>query len=58
MDKNLTQTLPSVDIILLSWNRVELTLETVESLLHQQGVALNIWIVDQGSTPENLISPH
>ena len=54
MDKNLTQTLPSVDIILLSWNRVELTLETVESLLHQQGVALNIWIVDQGSTPENL----
>jgi GT2 family glycosyltransferase len=54
MDNTLTPALPPVDVILLSWNRIELTLETVENLLQQKGVTLNIWIVDQGSTPENL----
>lgn len=46
--------LPTVDVILLSWNRAEMTLETVFNLLEQTGVNLEIWIVDQGSRPEEL----
>ena len=48
------KSLPTVDVILLSWNRTEMTIETIESLLEQKGVDLKIWIVDQGSTPDNL----
>ena len=43
---------PEVDVILLSWNRTEMTIETIESLLEQQQVDLKIWIVDQGSEPD------
>ncbi len=46
--------LPDVDVILLSWNRSKMTLETVHNLLEQQGVNLKIWIVDQGSRPDEL----
>jgi GT2 family glycosyltransferase len=43
-----------VDVILLSWDRSQMTLETVQSLLEQKEVNLRIWIVDQGSKPEEL----
>ena len=46
---------PEVDVILLSWNRTEMTIETIESLLEQQQVDLKIWIVDQGSEPDNFL---
>jgi GT2 family glycosyltransferase len=46
--------LHDVDVILLSWNRSQMTSETVQSLLEQEGVNLKIWIVDQGSRPEEL----
>ncbi len=45
---------PEIDVVLLSWNRAEMTLATLENLLAQQAVALNIWVVDQGSRPEEL----
>ncbi|HVJ55899.1 MAG TPA: glycosyltransferase [Aliidongia sp.] len=46
--------LPAVDVILLSWNRVEDTIAAIESCLEQQGVTRRIFIVDQGSEPEQL----
>ncbi len=46
--------LPDIDIILLSWNRSKMTLETVHNLLEQEGINLKIWIVDQGSREEEL----
>ena len=48
------QSLPPVDVVLLSWNRVEMTIETIENLVNQQGINLKVWIVDQGSEPANL----
>jgi len=45
---------PCIDVILLSWNRVSMTIETVQNLLEQQGIDLRIWIVDQGSKTEEL----
>ncbi len=54
MGESINSTLPTVDVILLSWNRTEMTIETIDSLLEQQGIDLKIWIVDQGSTPDNL----
>lgn len=46
--------LPKVDVVLLSWNRSKLTIETIKSILTQKGVAPKIWIVDQGSHKEEL----
>jgi GT2 family glycosyltransferase len=43
---------PAVDVIILSWNRVEDTLAAIESAALQQRVAQRIYIVDQGSSPE------
>ena len=43
---------PAVDVIILSWNRVEDTLAAIESAALQQRVAQRILIVDQGSSPE------
>lgn len=48
------QTLPEIDVVLLSWNRCRLTIETIESVLEQEGVVANIWIVDQGSRADEL----
>jgi GT2 family glycosyltransferase len=45
---------PSVDVVLLSWNRAQLTLETVTNLLEQQRIQVEIWVVDQGSKEEDL----
>ncbi len=41
--------LPNIDVVLLSWNRLEDTLEAVENVLMQEGVNPVLWIVDQGS---------
>jgi GT2 family glycosyltransferase len=43
-----------VDVIILSWNRVEDTIAAIESALAQEGVTKSVQIVDQGSTPDNL----
>ena len=48
------QTLPEVDVVLLSWNRAQMTIETLDSILSQEGVSLKIWVVDQGSRREEL----
>ncbi|MCI0710619.1 MAG: glycosyltransferase family 2 protein [Chloroflexi bacterium] len=42
----------SVDVVILSLNRQQLISETIENILQQKNVELNIWIVDQGSDPE------
>jgi GT2 family glycosyltransferase len=41
------------DIIILDWNRPDDTIKAVRSALNQTGVKRNVWIVDQGSEPEN-----
>ncbi|MGE5537045.1 MAG: glycosyltransferase family 2 protein [Gemmatimonas sp.] len=43
-----------VDVIILSWNRVDDTIAAIQSALEQEGVSKAVQIVDQGSTPENL----
>ncbi|PSR19088.1 hypothetical protein C8255_04040 [filamentous cyanobacterium CCP3] len=48
------QVLPVIDVVLLSWNRCELTIETVKSVLEQEDVITQIWIVDQGSRADEL----
>jgi len=45
---------PTVDVVLLSWNRLEDTLAAVDSVLAQDIDSLAIWIVDQGSRPEQV----
>ncbi len=46
--------LPSVDIVVLSWNRIDETIDAIESALAQQGVTRRVYVLDQGSSPENL----
>lgn len=43
-----------VDVIILSWNRVADTIAAIDSALSQKGVSVQVWVVDQGSTVENL----
>lgn len=43
----------AVDIIILDWNRPDETILAVKSALAQRGVARRVWVVDQGSRPEN-----
>jgi GT2 family glycosyltransferase len=43
----------AVDIIILDWNRPDETILAVKSALAQRGVARRVWVVDQGSQPEN-----
>jgi len=43
-----------VDAVVLSWNRITDTIESLDSLLHQQRVITNITLVDQGSDLEPL----
>jgi GT2 family glycosyltransferase len=41
-----------VDIVILSWNRVESTIQTIENILSQTIKAKQIWVIDQGSSDE------
>ncbi len=41
-----------IDVVILSWNRLENTLEAISSVRDQVGVAPRIWVVDQGSEPD------
>jgi GT2 family glycosyltransferase len=43
-----------VDVIILSWNRIDDTLAAIDSAAEQDGVSQTILIVDQGSDPDNL----
>lgn len=43
-----------VDVIILSWNRVEDTIAAIGSACEQRGVSQRIFVVDQGSEPANL----
>lgn len=43
-----------VDVILLSWNRAQMTLESIASILAQENVSAAIWVVDQGSKEEDI----
>jgi len=43
-----------VDVIILSWDRAAETIAAIDSAAAQTGVEKRIWIVDQGSKPENL----
>jgi GT2 family glycosyltransferase len=45
---------PTVDVVLLSWNRLEDTLAAAHSVLAQDVDSLSLWIVDQGSGPEQV----
>lgn len=54
MNSESSVVLPPVDVILLSWNRVEDTIAAVESCLEQRDVVRQILIVDQGSDADQL----
>jgi len=41
------------DIIILDWNRPARTIAAIESALAQTGIERTVWVVDQGSEPEN-----
>ena len=43
-----------VDVIILSWNRVEGTMAAVESVRRQSGVTYHVWLIDQGSESDGL----
>lgn len=46
--------LPAVDVVVLSWNRLEDTVDTLRSVLSQEAVEPRLWVVDQGSTTDTL----
>lgn len=43
-----------VDVVLLSWNRADDTIAAIRSVLDQRDVESRVWIVDQGSEPEQI----
>lgn len=45
----------SVDVIILSWDRLEDTIAAIQSALDQKGVEQQIYVVDQGSKPDSLV---
>lgn len=45
---------PLADIIILSLNRANDTIAAIESALRQQDIDCAIWVLDQGSDPDNL----
>jgi GT2 family glycosyltransferase len=48
------KTRPSVDVIVLSWDRTADTIEAIESALAQRDVDQRVLVLDQGSRPEHL----
>ncbi|MGP1609432.1 MAG: glycosyltransferase, partial [Burkholderiales bacterium] len=51
----MTRNPAQVDVIILSWNRVDDTIAAIRSAACQTGVAKRILVVDQGSESENLL---
>jgi GT2 family glycosyltransferase len=49
----MTSTRLRADIVILDWNRPELTIIAIESALKQTGIERRIVVIDQGSTPAN-----
>jgi GT2 family glycosyltransferase len=45
----MSEQIPFVDVIVLSWNRSESTIATLQNILAQEGVFPEIWVIDQGS---------
>ena len=45
---------PEVDVVILSLNRAEETIEAIRSALRQTGVAPRIWVVDQNSAADQI----
>lgn len=45
---------PQVDVVILSWNRADPTMQAIDSVLGQQQVHAHLWIVDQGSDVKTL----
>ncbi|HET8935731.1 MAG TPA: glycosyltransferase [Polyangiales bacterium] len=43
-----------VDVVILSWNRIDDTLAALASACEQRGVDHHIYVVDQGSEPEHV----
>jgi len=43
-----------IDVIILSWNRTDETIAAIDSALRQEGVRLQLHIVDQGSKPAHI----
>lgn len=43
-----------IDVIILSWNRIDDTVVAIESALAQQDVRVRVQVVDQGSSPDQL----
>lgn len=43
-----------IDVIILSWNRIDDTIVAIESALAQEDVRARVQVVDQGSHPEHL----
>jgi GT2 family glycosyltransferase len=46
----------TVDVVILSLDRPELTVETIENVLDQDRIQAHIWVVDQGSSQETITS--
>lgn len=44
---------PRVGVVVLNWNKPELTGRCLDHVLAQQGVAIEVMVVDNGSTPPN-----
>ena len=45
---------PTVDVVVLSWNRIDMTVDAIESALAQEGVDLTVTVLDQGSDADQL----
>ena len=45
-----------VDVVILSWNRVESTIATLDNIFSQVGVKFKIWIIDQASNEKTIQS--
>ncbi len=50
----MSRTPPTLDVVILSWNRRDLILETIANVQQQRDVHATIWVIDQGSDEETL----
>jgi GT2 family glycosyltransferase len=46
----------TVDVVVLSWNRSESTISTLQNISIQEDVDTRIWVIDQGSKSDELIN--